>query len=110
MSKDKQADLIASEKEIAQETARINELSPDKPQAVGVIFHDIIDENGIPCVSLQIQMDEEAQDLSEPTPAMWFAVYLGTKFKDGTLMAEVNEFVSKGQFYEGGDDDTSIKE
>ncbi len=71
---------------------------PESPQSVGVIFHDIIDEEGIPCVSFQIQLDEAAKELVEPTPAMWFAIYLGRKFQDRSLMAEVEEFVRSGQF------------
>jgi hypothetical protein len=66
-------------------------------QTVKVVFNDEI-VDGIPCVGIALEMEEGARSLSEPTPAMYFAIYLMHLFNQGTLMKEVEAYVAAGQF------------
>ena len=66
-------------------------------QQVKVVFNDEI-VDGIPCVGIALEMEEGAKALSEPTPAMYFGIYLMHLFNEGVLMKEVEAYVASGQF------------
>lgn len=71
------------------------------PQEVHIVFKDEI-VDGIPCVSLELQAEDSAKVLAEPTPAMWMAIYISRQFYDGKLMPLVEDFVRDGQFVKPG--------
>jgi hypothetical protein len=72
-------------------------MAASKLQQVKVCFSDIV-VDGIPSVEFTLEVDPEAQELKEPTPAMWVSIYLAHQFKTGKLMGDVQEFVKTGQF------------
>lgn len=72
-------------------------MSDSSPQETKVSFKDVIID-GIPSVEMNLEVDEEAKEFAEPTPAMWCAIYLAHQFKTGKFMEDVQEFVKNGQF------------
>lgn len=69
----------------------------NKPQEVVVRLKDVTID-GIPSVELNLEVDDSAKTLKEPTPAMWVGIYLAHILKNGQLMEDAQKFVREGQF------------
>ena len=75
----------------------MSEINTSEFAEVKVVFRDIL-VDGQWAVEVDLEAPGEYKDKDEPTPAMWYAIYVMSRFSTGDLMNEVRQFIADGQF------------
>ena len=72
-------------------------VNTDELAEIKVVFRDVIID-GQQSVEIALEAPGDYKEKEEPTPAMWFGIYILSRFGTGDLMNDVRQFIAEGQF------------